>query len=108
MLVNNHTASASEILAAAFQDNKRAIIIGETTFGKGIVQEFKELPLGYGINYTQYQYLTPNGNFIHKKGVQPDIEINLTAEDFNNKKDPQLKKAIEVLSKEIEKNKLGE
>ena len=109
ILVNEHSASASEIFAAAFQENDRATIIGKTTFGKGIVQQFDKLPQGYGINYTLFQYLTPKGNFIHKKGVVPDIEIDITKEDFDNRIDPQLRKAIEVLTEEInKKNNKGE
>ena len=99
VLINKGSASASEILSGAMKDNRRAIIIGEQSFGKGLVQEINKLPFESGINITIQKYLTPNGTDINKKGITPDIEVKLTEEDITNKNDVQLKKAIEVLDK---------
>ena len=99
VLINKGSASASEIFSGAMKDNHRAIIIGEHSFGKGLVQEINKLPYESGINITIQKYLTPNGTDINKKGITPDIEVKLTEEDVKNKNDLQLKKAIEVLSK---------
>ena len=99
VLINKGSASASEIFSGAMKDNGRAIIIGEQSFGKGLVQEINRLPYEAGINITIQKYLTPNGTDINKKGITPDIEIKLTEEDIKNKNDVQLKKAIEVIQK---------
>lgn len=99
VLINKGSASASEIFSGAMKDNHRAVIIGEQSFGKGLVQEINKLPYEAGINITIQKYLTPNGTDINKKGISPDIEVKLTEEDIKNKNDVQLKKAIEVLSK---------
>ena len=99
VLINKGSASASEIFSGAMKDNHRAVIIGEQSFGKGLVQEINKLPYEAGVNITIQKYLTPNGTDINKKGITPDIEVKLTEEDVNNKNDVQLKKAIEVLSK---------
>lgn len=99
VLINKGSASASEIFSGAMKDNHRAVIIGEQSFGKGLVQEINKLPYEAGINITIQKYLTPNGTDINKKGITPDIEVKLTEEDIKNKNDIQLQKAIEVLSK---------
>lgn len=99
VLINGGSASASEIFSGAMKDNGRAIIIGEKSFGKGLVQEINKLPFESGINITIQKYLTPNGTDINKKGIEPDIEVKLTEENVKNKDDVQLKKAIEVLQK---------
>ena len=99
VLINKGSASASEIFSGAMKDNRRAVIIGEQSFGKGLVQEINKLPYESGINITIQKYLTPNGTDINKKGITPDIEVKLTEEDVKNKNDVQLKKAIEVLNK---------
>ena len=101
VLVNKGSASASEILSGALKDNCRATLVGTQTFGKGIVQEINKLPEGSGVNITIQRYLTPNGNDIHKKGISPDITVELTDEDIKNKNDAQLKKGIEVLNEKI-------
>lgn len=99
VLINGGSASASEIFSGAMKDNGRAVIIGEKSFGKGLVQEINKLPYESGINITIQKYLTPNGTDINKKGIAPDIEVKLTEENVKNKDDVQLKKAIEVLQK---------
>jgi carboxyl-terminal processing protease len=97
VLINKGSASASEILSGALKDNKRAVIIGEQSFGKGLVQEINKLPYEAGINITIQKYLTPNGTDINKKGITPDVKVELTEEHIKNKDDVQMKKAIEVL-----------
>ncbi|MDD3593775.1 MAG: S41 family peptidase [Candidatus Gastranaerophilales bacterium] len=101
VLINGGSASASEILSGALKDNGRATLVGEKTFGKGLVQEINRLPGGSGINITTQKYLTPNGTDINKKGITPDIEIKLTEDDIKNEKDPQLLKAQSVLIEKI-------
>ena len=98
VLINKGSASASEIFSGAMKDNRRAVIIGEQSFGKGLVQEINKLPYEAGINITIQKYLTPNGTNINKKGITPDIVVELKEEDVKNKNDVQLKKAIEVLN----------
>ena len=98
VLINKGSASASEIFSGAMKDNRRAVIIGEQSFGKGLVQEINKLPYEAGINITIQKYLTPNGTDINKKGITPDIVVELKEEDIKNKNDVQLKKAIEVLN----------
>ena len=96
ILVDKGSASASEIFSGAMKDNKRAVIVGTQSFGKGLVQEINKLPNNSGINITIQKYLTPNGTDIHKKGITPDILVELSDEDIKTKNDVQLKKAIEV------------
>ena len=97
VLINKGSASASEILSGALKDNHRATIVGEQSFGKGLVQEINRLPDEAGMNITIQRYLTPSGQDINKKGIKPDVVIELTEEHVNAKNDVQLKKAIEVL-----------
>ncbi len=97
VLINKGSASASEILSGALKDNHRATIVGEQSFGKGLVQEINKLPDEAGMNITIQRYLTPSGNDINKKGITPDVVIELTEEHVKNKDDVQLKKAIEIL-----------
>ncbi|NLY20572.1 MAG: S41 family peptidase [Tissierellia bacterium] len=104
LLVNKGSASASEIFAGAIKDNKRGKIIGEQTFGKGIVQTIIPLSEGDGLKLTVTEYFTPSGTSIHGIGVKPDIEITIP-EDAEGigpeflETDTQLKKAIEILQK---------
>ena len=97
ILINKGSASASEIFSGAMQDNRRAVIVGEQSFGKGLVQEINKLSNEAGLNITIQKYLTPCGTDINKKGITPDIVVELTEEDIKNKNDVQLKKAISVL-----------
>ena len=97
VLINKGSASASEILSGALKDNHRATIVGEQSFGKGLVQEINKLPDEAGMNITIQRYLTPSGQDINKKGISPDVVIELTEENVKAKDDVQLKKAIEVL-----------
>ena len=94
-------------MSGALKDNQRAILVGENTFGKGVVQEVKSLaPFKAGLNITIQKYLTPNGTDINKKGISPDIEIKLSEEDIKAKDDKQLKKAQEVLLQMIKNEKM--
>lgn len=97
ILINKGSASASEIFSGAMKDNKRALIVGENSFGKGLVQEVNKLLGGSGANITIQKYLTPNGTDINKKGIAPDVAIELTEENVKNKDDVQLKKANELI-----------
>ena len=97
VLINKGSASASEILSGALKDNHRATIVGEQSFGKGLVQEINKLPDEAGLNITIQRYLTPSGTDIHKKGITPDVVVELKKENVDSKDDVQLKKAIEVL-----------
>ncbi len=94
VLVNGDTASASEILAGALQDYKKAIIVGETTYGKGVIQELYTLSDGSGLKITIKEYYTPNRNKINKVGIIPTYEIE---NDETTNKDEQLQKAIDLL-----------
>ena len=96
VLIDKGSASASEIFSGAIKDNKRGVIVGTQSFGKGLVQEINKLPNSSGINITIQKYLTPNGTDIHKKGITPDVVVELSEDDVKTKNDVQLKKAIEV------------
>lgn len=98
ILGDRYSASASELLIGALVDNKRAKLVGENTFGKGVIQEMKPLPTGDFLKLTVEEYLRPNGDKIHKKGVKPDYEIKLDVKRYTEKKeDNQLEKALEVI-----------
>lgn len=99
VLINEGSASGSEIVAGAIQDYERGILVGAVTFGKGSVQNWIPLADEQGmVRVTIARWLTPNGRTIHELGVVPDIEIEYTEEDFLNEIDPQLNKAIELLT----------
>jgi carboxyl-terminal processing protease len=100
VLVNEYSASASEIVAGALQDYGRAKLVGVTSFGKGSVQSVNLLDNGQGmVGITIAQWLTPNQRYIQGKGLTPDVEVQITQDDINAGKDPQLDAAIALLSK---------
>ncbi|OGZ17927.1 MAG: hypothetical protein A2Z78_01840 [Candidatus Nealsonbacteria bacterium RBG_13_36_15] len=97
VLINQGSASASEILAAALRDNRGVKIIGETSFGKGSVQELEDLPGGSSLKITIAKWLTPKGEVLTDIGLEPDIKVEMTTEDYDKERDPQLDKAIEII-----------
>ena len=99
VLVNQGSASASEIVSGALKDYGKATIVGEKTFGKGSVQTLENLRDNSSVKITVAEWLTPKGNNINEQGITPDLEVDLTADDYNNNKDPQLDKAVEILTK---------
>ncbi len=99
VLINEGTASASEIVAGAIQDHGRGPLVGTTSFGKGSVQNWIPLKDDQGaIRVTIARWLTPDGRTIHEIGLQPDVVVELTDEDIQAGKDPQLDKAIELIT----------
>ncbi len=86
MLVNESSASASELLAGALQDHHAATIIGTTTFGKGTVQTWHELSNGGGVRLTIARWLTPDGHWIHELGITPDINVPWDRHDFHRQR----------------------
>ncbi len=124
ILINKGSASASEITSGALKDNGRAVLVGEKTFGKGLVQGINRLEDGSGVNITIARYLTPNDTDINKKGISPDLEVKLAAKDLEAHKGPwwldpdgpsverrpedlkdiQLKKAFDTLKETLEKS----
>ena len=101
ILINEGSASASEIFAGALQDAERATIVGMTSFGKGIVQEVYELPGGTSLRVTIAKWLTPSGKDLSSEGIEPDIVVERTREQIENDEDPQLDVAIENLKSKI-------
>jgi len=97
ILMNQGSASGSEILAGALRDNRGIKLIGETSFGKGSVQELADLSGGSSLKVTVAKWLTPNGELITDKGLEPDIMVEMTDEDYNEGRDPQLDKAVEII-----------
>ena len=95
ILINKGSASASEIVSGALKDNKRAKLVGETSFGKGTIQQSEDLGSGAGFHVTIAKWLTPNGTWVNGKGLSPDIPIPPDSKD--QARDIQLEKAIEVL-----------
>ncbi|KAB3532153.1 S41 family peptidase [Alkaliphilus pronyensis] len=106
LVVNEGSASASEILAGAVKDGEAGTIVGTKTFGKGLVQQVKPLDDGTGFKYTVSQYFTPNGTYIHGSGIEPHIFVELPEElqgkyDIEESEDSQLIKAIEVMKEKL-------
>lgn len=98
-LVDKGSASASEILAGALQDTKKATIVGETTFGKGSVQNLQSFPDGSSLKMTIAKWYTPNGRSISDHGIVPDISVAITQDDLDHNRDPQLDRAVSLLTK---------
>lgn len=97
ILINQGSASASEILAGALKDNRNIKLIGEKSFGKGSVQEGVNMKDGSFLKITIAKWLTPKGTSISEKGLEPDVKVEMTDKDYTSNKDPQLDKAIEIL-----------
>jgi carboxyl-terminal processing protease len=105
VLINENSASASEILAGAIQDYKAGTLVGTTSYGKGIVQNIMKLSDGSALKLTIANYYTPNGRNIHKKGIEPDVEVELKESlkdksEISKTEDNQLQKAVKVLEDE--------
>lgn len=99
VLINKGSASASEIVAGAIQDYKRGKLMGEASFGKGTIQESQDLPENTGIHVTTAKWLTPQGRWVHQKGLEPDIKVELTEEQLKQQieddtKDFQMERAL--------------
>lgn len=105
VLINGNSASASEILAGAIQDYKAGTLVGTTSYGKGIVQNIFQLGDGSAVKLTIANYYTPKGRNIHKKGIDPDVEVELKESlkdeiEIKKSEDNQLQEALNVLEKE--------
>jgi carboxyl-terminal processing protease len=101
VLINEGSASASEILTGALRDNRHVKLVGNKSFGKGTVQELIPLKDDSVLKVTIAHWLMPNGGLIEKNGIDPDYKVDLTDDDISKGKDPQLDKAIEVLKSQI-------
>jgi carboxyl-terminal processing protease len=98
VLINQGSASASEILAGALRDNRNVKLVGNKSFGKGSVQEVVNLRGGAFLKVTIAHWLTPKGGYISEVGLTPDIKVDITEDDYKNEKDPQLDKALEIVN----------
>ncbi len=101
ILVDEGSASASEILSGAMKDYHKAKLVGTRTFGKGMVQRIIPMPNETGLNLTIAKYLTPAGHDINKKGISPDIEVKVSQNDIVHRNDTQLKKAKTIMAQMI-------
>ncbi len=107
VLVDGESASASEIVSSALKDNNRATIVGTKTYGKGVVQKIYSMPNNTGLNLTIARYLTPNGNDINKKGIEPNYFVEITRDDFEKNNDSQLNFAKNILQNELKHSKIA-
>ena len=105
VLIDHYSASASEILSGALKDYKKAKLVGTTTYGKGMVQEVLALPNETGLNLTIAKYLTPSGTDINKKGIAPDVNVELTLDDLKKNRDAQLLMAKKMMNEILKEEK---
>ena len=107
ILVNENSASSSEILTGALRDRANAIVVGKKTYGKGIVQSVVPLSDGSGMQITVAQYYTPNGYAVHKQGITPDVEVDGDngMYELGDLTDAQLAKALEVMQEKLAEKK---
>jgi len=96
VLIDQGSASASEILAGALRDNKQIKLVGQKSFGKGSVQQVEQLAGGTSLKVTVAKWLTPSGHSIMDSGLEPDVKVEYTKEDAEADRDPQLDKALEL------------
>lgn len=99
VLIDEGSASASEILASALKDNLNATLIGRKSFGKGTIQDAKDFKDGSGVHVTIAKWLTPKKTWVHKVGITPDVDVEITKEDIEKSNDSQLNKALELAKK---------
>jgi len=99
VLIDQGSASASEILAAALKENINATLVGMKSFGKGTIQDAKDFPDGSGVHLTIAKWLTPKKEWVHKVGITPDVAVEVNADNTKDGADPQLDKAIELAKK---------
>ena len=97
VLMNEGSASASEILAGALRDNRKIQLIGAKSFGKGSVQQLENMREGTSLKVTIAKWLTPSGKSIMHEGLEADVKVEFTKDDIENLRDPQLDNAIEVI-----------
>ncbi len=103
IIINQGTSSGAEILAGALRDNRQVLLIGETSFGKGSVQAMHNLRQGSVLKVTISNWLTPKKELITNRGLEPDIVVKMTEQDFDQNRDPQLDKAIEIIKEIVRK-----
>ena len=101
VLINEGSASASEILAGALKDDRKTLMIGETSFGKGTVQKIVDFDDGSSLKVTIAKWFTPSGERIQDTGIEPDIKVELTGDDYDQGKDPQIERALQEIEKII-------
>lgn len=101
VLINEGSASSSEILAGALKDDRKALMIGETSFGKGTVQKIVDFDEGSSLKVTVAKWFTPSGERIQDTGIKPDIKVELTSDDYDKGKDPQIERALQEIEKII-------
>jgi carboxyl-terminal processing protease len=101
VLVNGSSASASEVVSGAIQDQERGVLIGTQTFGKGSINHYRELSDGSAVYISIARWYTPNGRQIEGNGLTPDIVVEMTEQDIEEGKDPQFDKAIEYIEGQV-------
>lgn len=99
ILIDQGSASASEILAGALRDNLETKLVGDKSFGKGSVQKLENMRSSTALKITVAKWLTPSGHSIADEGLEPDIKVEVTQEDVDKQIDRQLEKALELLNK---------